>query len=233
MVSVCVATYNGATYVRQQLESVLCQLAPDDEVVVSDDGSTDATLDVVRAMSDSRIRIVEGPKRGLTYNFENAINNAQGDYIFLCDQDDVWLPNKVERMVEELQSHDLVVSDACITDADLTDTGRTLFDLHHPRRGAIPTFVHTSYIGCCTAFRRRVLERLLPFPKNIVMHDYWVGQCCDWFYTTAFIPDVLMKYRRHGGNTSSLSEGSRLSLFEKISYRYWIMRGLLLRIFRQ
>lgn len=96
MISVCVATYNGEMYIRQQLQSILCQLADSDEVIISDDGSTDGTLTVIREINDKRIRLIDGPRRqSPTLNFENALRQAKGDHIFLSDQDDVWKPEKV------------------------------------------------------------------------------------------------------------------------------------------
>ena len=90
MISVCMATYNGEKFVCQQLRSITAQLGTADEVIVSDDGSTDSTLAVIESMGDSRIKTIEGPRRrSPVWNFENALRHAKGDYIFLADQDDV------------------------------------------------------------------------------------------------------------------------------------------------
>lgn len=230
MISVCMATYNGERYIKEQVSSILQQLGEDDELVVSDDGSTDSTLQVLASFHDSRIKVFSGPCIGLTYNFENAIKNASGDYLFLSDQDDVWEPSKVERMVAALQDVDLVISDAWICDENVVSTGKSLYDICKPHKGFWPTLYHTTYIGCCTAFRRTILKKLLPFPPHIVMHDYWIGQIADLYYKTTFIPDKLLRYRRHGNNTSALTTGiSPLSLYEKLSYRYWIFYYVLRR----
>lgn len=233
MISVCMATYNGERFICEQVVSILSQLHSGDELVVSDDGSTDHTLDLLKAYNDPRIRLLQGPQRGLTYNFENAIAHARGDYLFLSDQDDVWKPNKVERMVEAMDrlNVDLVVSDATITDANLQPTGHTLQGDTPPHTGFLHTIYHTTYVGCCTAFRSTILKRLLPFPPRIVMHDYWIGQVADYFFKTAFIPDSLMYYRRHDANASTLTTGkSPLSLRQKLAYRYWIVYYLLKRV---
>lgn len=108
MISVCIATYQGEKYIREQLASILCQLDDADEIIVSDDGSTDRTLDIIRQMADHRIKIVEGPHRhSPTLNFERALQEARGDYIFLADQDDVWKPDKVQVCMKWLQEYDL------------------------------------------------------------------------------------------------------------------------------
>ena len=97
MISICLITYNGEKYINEQLDSILCQLSADDEVVVSDDGSTDRTLSIIRDYNDNRLRIISNSgKHGVVYNVENALREVKGDYIFLADQDDVWLPGKVE-----------------------------------------------------------------------------------------------------------------------------------------
>ncbi|MHB9097317.1 MAG: glycosyltransferase, partial [Syntrophales bacterium] len=95
-ISVCMATHNGERFIRRQMETILTQLAPDDEVVISDDSSTDGTLEIVRSFADSRIRLFVGNTFfSPTFNFESALRQARGDIIVLADQDDIWLDNKV------------------------------------------------------------------------------------------------------------------------------------------
>ena len=109
MISVCMATYNGEKYIREQVESILCQLGPEDEIVISDDGSKDHTIQMVDSL-DKRIKVFlnEG-KHGVVPNFENALKHSSGDYIFFSDQDDIWSPDKVERCLHALEDSDLVV----------------------------------------------------------------------------------------------------------------------------
>jgi len=224
MVSVCMATFNGGKYVREQVNSILAQLSDGDELIVSDDGSTDDTLEVLKSFHDSRIKVFAGPHKGVTYNFENAISCSEGEYIILSDQDDVWEPNKVERMLTALSSHDLVVSDGWIADEGANSTGRSIFDFNPPHGGFVRTVCHTSYMGCCMAFRRRILERVMPFPPHIIGHDYWIGQIADMYYDTCFISDRLFRYRRHGNNASSFTtNNSPLSFRQKVVYRFWLV----------
>ena len=94
-ISVCIATYNGGAFIKDQIYSILLQLSQNDEIIISDDGSRDSTLNILFSFNDSRIKIYKnGGKHGVVSNFENAIKHATGDYIFLCDQDDVWMPGK-------------------------------------------------------------------------------------------------------------------------------------------
>src|SRR5689334_3167479 len=114
-ISVCLATYNGADFVVEQLESILCQLGPDDEVVVSDDSSTDGTVERIVGLGDRRVTVHRNETNlGYSKNFENALRLSTGDVVFVADQDDVWLPDKVATMVQALETHDLVVSDVSI-----------------------------------------------------------------------------------------------------------------------
>lgn len=120
MISVCIATYNGEKYIGEQIASILKQLNANDEVIISDDGSTDATLSIIKTFQDPRIRVIPGPqKHSPTQNFENVLHHAQGDYIFLSDQDDVWKTNKVATCMKWLQKYDCVISNAEVTDEHL------------------------------------------------------------------------------------------------------------------
>src|SRR4051794_23888664 len=201
------ATFNGARYVGRQIETILPQLEPRDELVVSDDGSTDETVAVVRAFGDPRIRILEGNAfRSPLRNFENAIRHAQGDTIVLADQDDVWLPNKLP-LVRELFAGEsarpyLVVLDARIVDED----ERVVYPSVHAKLHAGPGFAKNiwanRYLGCCMAFSRDLLDVALPFPGAVDMHDIWLGQLCERIGTTAFVPVPTMLYRRHDDNAT-------------------------------
>lgn len=228
MISVCIATYNGARYIGEQLASILKQLSAEDEVVVSDDGSTDDTLDIVRSLNDRRIRIVDGPRRhSPTLNFERALRNAKGDYVFLADQDDVWLEGKVRRCMDELQECDCVVSDARVTDSLLNTTSESLFKLMHVRRGRLSNLLwRNGYTGCCMAFRREVLSKALPFPTDIPMHDIWIGNVAAFCGRLRFIDDRLLLFRRHDATASCNGKGSTYSLWQKLSFRWHTLKNI-------
>ena len=223
------ATYNGAKYIREQLSSILPQLGENDEVIISDDSSTDNTLEIVRSFNDRRIKIFSDNKfHSPIFNFENAIKNARGDYIFLSDQDDVWEMNKVKVMLTYLLKYSLVVSDCYIIDKNGYLIHDSFFSKKKPIRGVI-NLVHNHYLGCCMAFKREILKVALPFPTRIAMHDIWLGLCASCFYSTAFISDKLIRYRRHGENASATSEKSHFSWFYRIEYRFYFLSQLVLR----
>ncbi|MCX5469847.1 glycosyltransferase family 2 protein [Acinetobacter nematophilus] len=232
-ISVCLATYNGEKYVREQLVSILKQLSPNDEIIVSDDHSTDKTLSVIESLNDPRIRIIINELgKGYSSNFENAINHSTGDYIFLSDQDDVWIENKVKIMMNELQSFDLVVSDAIISDSFLKPTLGSHFKAHNTKIGFLNNWLKTRYIGACMAFRREIFSKLLPFPSQSkwCAHDYWIANIAEFFFKVKLVDIPLIKYRRHGNNASTGGEKSKNSIFHKIIVRIYTFLQLIKRM---
>jgi glycosyltransferase involved in cell wall biosynthesis len=120
-VSVVMASFNGEKYIQRQLDSILCQLKSEDELLISDDGSKDKTMQIVKQYQErySVIRTVEGPRRGVVNNFNNAIRQAKNDVIFLCDQDDVWMPDKIEivkKCFEHNKNRKVIMHDAVLCD---------------------------------------------------------------------------------------------------------------------
>jgi len=228
MISVCMATYNGEKYVEQQLRSILASPRIG-EVVVSDDGSTDATVARIEALADPRIRIVPGPRAGLIRNFENALMHASGDTIFLSDQDDVWLPEKVDVVMQALEKVDLVVTDCSVVDADLRLLEPSFFRIRRSGPGFARNLLRNSYLGCCMAFRRGVLARALPFPDVLPMHDWWIGLVAERSASVAFLDTPLTLYRRHGANASPTSERSKATFRTQFSWRLSLLRGLVSR----
>ena len=228
MISVCIATYNGERFIREQIDSILRQLSSDDEIIVSDDGSTDDTISIINSIDDKRIRIIEGPrKHSPTLNFERAMKEAKGDYIFLADQDDVWKPNKVEVCIKWLQNYDCVVSDAEVTDSNLNPLYPSLYTIMQVRQGRIYNTVwKNGYTGCCMAFRHEVLNASLPFPKDIPMHDIWIGNVAAYKYNVKFISEKLVLFRRHEDTISCNGKGSKYSIWQKIKFRWSIIKNI-------
>ena len=222
--SVALAAYNGGTYIRQQLESILSQLGPDDEVIVSDDGSTDDTRTIVSglAAADPRIRLTDGPGKGLIRNFEHALSLCGGEIIFLCDQDDVWLPGKVAACTAALESPGvwLVLHDAHIVDGEQNRLHDSFFEWRGVRGGVFRNLIKNSFIGCCMAFRRELLDVALPFPDGIPMHDQWLGMLAQKRGKVVLLKQPLLDYRRHGGNASADRHGS-LGRIIRNRFRLW------------
>lgn len=217
-ISVCMGTFNGERFIEPQLESILAQLGPQDEVVVSDDGSTDDTLEMIRRFGDARVRIFEAPRRGVTRNFENALARSVGRYIFLSDQDDVWLEGKLTATCEALETHSLVVSDCKVTDAEGGPLHESYFALIGSGPGILRNFLRNSYLGCCMAFRRELLELALPIPPAVA-HDYWIGMLDELTGQPFFLRRALLLYRRHGATASFAAGESQRPLATRVGSR--------------
>lgn len=222
MVSVCMATYNGSGYLRQQVDSILEQLGESDELIVSDDGSTDGTLEILQTIGDPRIIILHNEGRhGVNANFENAVSHARGEHIFLSDQDDVWLPGKVSACVEALKRGTLcVVHDCRVTDGDLHVTEESFFASRGSGPGFWKNLYRNSYLGCCMAFRREVLAWALPYPEKLpIFQEGWIASLADIKGRVEFLPIKGILFRRHGSNASATARKSDFSIWRQISYR--------------
>lgn len=230
MISVCIATYNGSAYIRQQLESILSQLPENAEVVVADDGSTDGTLDVIAAVGDGRVRILpQSEHLGPTYNFERALREAKGDVIFLSDQDDFWIPGKVPQMLSALENSVLAVHDANFMDGDgepIATLG-TMWKERPYKSGVFANWLKNTYTGCCMAFRRELLEKALPFPKNLPMHDQWLGLMAERYFKVAEVNKPLIQYRIHEKNATHLVGGKSRGFVQRLKWRADLLRSLL------
>lgn len=204
-ISVAMATYNGEKYIKEQIDTILNNLQENDELIISDDGSTDKTLDIIKSVDDERIKIIKGPQKGLKKNFANAIANTTGDYIFLSDQDDIWFENKVEKVYECFINNDyiLIQHDAIVVDSNNNVLFESFARHRKVRTGIIRNLIKNSYHGCCIAFKRELIKEILPIPDNVYLHDQWIGMVAELNGKTYFFNKKLMKYRRHEENTSS------------------------------
>lgn len=232
VISVCMATYEGERFVQRQIETILPQLRPEDELVVSDDSSSDGTVAIVRSFADPRIRILEADTLGSPLsNFEYAIRHAGGDIVVLADQDDVWLPNKLP-LVRELFAVEcarpyLVVLDAEIVDEDEQPLEPSVLERLGAGPGLLKNLWTNRYLGCCMAFSRDLLDQALPFPEGVGMHDIWLGQLCERVGKTAFVPVVTMRYRRHASTATGFD--IRFEPLRQIERRAHLAWGLITR----
>ena len=247
MISVCMATYNGERFIRRQVDSILCQLKGDDEIIVSDDGSTDRTLEILESYNDSRIKIFHHErderllkeKNGRNFylassNFENAIIHANGDFIFLSDQDDEWKTGKVEKMSELLKNYDCVQCGCEVIDEEGRGITSGMRRIREPSRFLLYNMFYLPFMGCRMAIKRSALQYIIPFPKKCISHDLWMGCLCTKRKSFAYIPEPLHKYRRHSNNVSpSLSKKKSNTLFFMMQYRLSFLYLLHKRIVRK
>jgi glycosyltransferase involved in cell wall biosynthesis len=213
MRSVVLASCQGEAFIGEQLDSILSQLAPDDEIVVSDDASTDRTLEIVARRADSRIRVLANRTRvGYVANFQRAIESSRGRSIFFSDQDDVWLPNKMSALDVALQGSACAASDAIVVDDRLQILHRSFFEQRGARSFSwLSIYLKPRIVGATVACRREYLETLLPFPAG-VPHDFWItfNAACDGVLAVLRTPLIL--YRRHAQAASVTGTGRRRTM---------------------
>lgn len=235
MISVCIPTYNGEKFIKQQLDSILFQLAEKDEIIISDDSSTDRTIEIIKSYNDKRIKLIENQKfSSPIFNLENALKHAKGDYIFLADQDDVWYPDKVKIVLKHLENNNLVVTDCKLIDKDNNTLAPSFFQLINSGQGFFKNLIKNTYLGCCMAFDKSVLNYALPFPKKIAMHDIWIGLNAELFSSVYFCDEILISYRKHENNQTPYTGGkSKNTTLYMVKYRMemiaLILKNLIIR----
>lgn len=199
-VSIVMATYNGENYLREQLDSFLSQTRMPEELIISDDNSDDRTLDIAKEFRQEAsfdVKIFENKKNvGYVKNFEKAISKADGDIIFLSDQDDVWFKNKIERILEVFNrdpSPLVVINNQEIVDKDLSSSGMNRF-AHLKRIG----YSKDKFVaGCCTTFHRSFKPLIIPIPQKNITHDQWINRIAQYLIKRYILEEVLQYYRRH------------------------------------
>jgi hypothetical protein len=249
--SIALATYNGSRYLVEQLESISHQSRLPDELIISDDVSVDGTQAIALDFAKDApfpVRLVQNSERlGSSRNFESAIRACNGDIIFLCDQDDVWYPNKIS-LIEERFSDDLAVG-AVFTDGDVVDRDlRSLeqglwksfrFNLEEQARvnagdalGVL--FKHPVVTGATMAFRSAYRDLVLPLPDT--WHDAWIAMLIAATSCLAALPIPLIAYRQHGTNQLGVPHRGRnhgktcAAIYEPRILFYEMAQGRLLQL---
>lgn len=228
------ATYNGEKYIREQIDSILLQINNNDELIITDDASTDSTVKIIKEYKDSRIKLFINEERlGYTKNFEKAIKQSIGEYIILSDQDDVWLKNRVSVTMNYLEEkkYDFFHGDAIITDNQLKQIKESHNSDLKVKNGFLYNFIKCRFLGCSMAFNAKLKKRLFPFPDNVYVcpHDYWIALIAEMYYKCAVVNIPLIYYRRHSGTTSGGGYGKKLPFMKRIYGRIYVFNNLLLR----
>jgi len=258
-ISVALCTYNGESYLSEQLESIIKQTLPSDEIIVCDDCSTDSTLKILNEfskISSVPLKIYMNEKNlGVSKNFEKAISLCTGDIIFLSDQDDLWFPEKIEKVIEVFnrnKSCSYVFSDAYVVDEHLHSLGYTMWEsisFSKRQRGSFKRgfqldilLKHNVVTGATMAFRLELRKIILPIPK-IWTHDAYIALLGSILGKGCFIEEPLIYYRQHnyqliGGKKYGVVDKSKKALligasdyllekqrFETLNYRVLKLTG--------
>lgn len=225
-VSVAMATYNGEKFVLTQIQSIISQLALNDQLVISDNGSTDQTVKIIdeNYHHDSRVELIFCQEKGVIANFSYALSHCRNEIIFLSDQDDVWLPNKVDVFLEHFSKQpeiDLFMSDITVVDNQLEVMIPSFFAYRNTGLGVGKNILKNTFIGCAMAFRKSFISPLLPIPRKVPMHDMWFGILANKHHKAALISEKLVLYRRHEDTVTTVENQS--SLREKLLWRFRII----------
>lgn len=216
-----------------QLCSILDQLSGTDELIIVDDCSTDNSSDILSNINDTRIKYFKNNINiGVFGSFERAINLSSGEIIFLSDQDDIWCPRKVDKTMaifSSMQKITMVATDATVINGNGEIMQSSLFLIRGKfKPDLINTIIKNKYLGCTLAFRRSIIDKLLPIPKDVPMHDIWFGCINSLYGKTFFINEPLILYRRHNNNVSPMKS---VYLLKQIKWRIRLVKNIISRIY--
>lgn len=247
-VEVLLATYQSERYLGELLESLAGQTYRDFVLVVSDDCSTDATADILRVWAAKlhnppEIVVRDTPSGSAGANFASLLARSSGDYVFLADHDDIWLPEKIATGLEQMSVLEeqygagvplLVHGDLEVVDGDGGPLAPSFWAFKSIEPGfgtALPTaLMHPTVTGCTAVLNRGLVERVREIPATAVMHDWWIGLTAAAFGHVDFDPVPHIRYRIHGGNVSAPKRSSLLGALQRLPNAADVQRWVRLRL---
>ncbi|WP_133966032.1 glycosyltransferase [Eubacterium limosum] len=231
-ISVVVATYNGEKFLESQLDSIFSQIEENDECIITDDGSVDNTIPIIKKYikkyGKKNIILVNGKGKGFVKNFENGINYCNNEIIVFSDQDDIWEDSKIETIKEVFAFHpeyEVVLHNAKV----INESGITIMDSYwedrNARHGIIKNIIKSSYTGCCMAVKKEFVNTLIPFNKYTISHDMCIGIISEKRKSAYFLDKKLISYRKHSSNYSQ-----KLKVISKIKVRLRLLQFYLTEV---
>lgn len=222
LISVVVCTYNGERFIKEQLDSIFSQTFPNLEIVISDDASTDDTPAILEQYaSRPNVRLILNKQNaGFAKNFELALRQTRGDLIAFSDQDDIFLPHKMERLYNEIGDHSLIYSDSELIDENGLRMGKKLSEVRKLQDTVDSRnfFLINAVSGHTMVVRKEVLECALPLP-NGYYHDWWIGLHAANMHGVKYYDEVLSLYRQHP-KTVTKTIGNKKVPSRKMRRRY-------------
>ena len=204
-VSIALCTFNGAGYLKQQIESIQSQTYDNiTEIICVDDGSKDDTIEILQKCqtADSRIKVfINETNLGYIKNFEKALNLCNESFIALSDQDDLWYPNKVERLMESIENNLMVYSDTEYIDENNKKLNRKISDFRHLGvcKTCLNSVLFNGIAGHTMLIKKELIKMSIPFSPK-VPHDHWISFFAAKYGSMAFVDEVLVGYRQHAEN---------------------------------
>lgn len=226
-VSVCMASYNGAFYIKQQIESILPQLGQEDELIIVDDCSVDNTIEIISSIPDNRIQLHRNiSNKGVVKTFEEAVRLAKNEFVFLADQDDIWTENRVDRMLQVIKNFPFMLVTGNFISIDeqgkrldivpasirARDSGAYAWNIYNIFRGK------SAYYGCAMAFKRELKEIILPFPEYMESHDAWIAMAANLLKSNIHLEYIVLKHRLHNNNVTKSHRSLGKKLYSRILF---------------
>ncbi len=224
LVSIAMATYNGARYIGEQLDSIINQTYKNIELVIVDDCSKDGTVEIVRQYQIKYpfIRLFQNESnRGVTKTFQTAIEHANGTFIAISDQDDIWVKDKIDILVSEIGQHDAVYANSLLVDANGNSLGKsftTIMNMKSYYSGA-PFLLSNSVPGHAILMKKEFVQKILPFPEKMLF-DLWIGFCAAGNNGIKFVNKELVHYRQHETNTIGTRDSKNKKKKETVAAQF-------------
>ncbi|MGQ7945275.1 glycosyltransferase [Flavobacterium sp. WC2509] len=221
------ASYNGAEFIKQQLESILNQLNEGDEIIIVDDCSTDSTVKTIKSFEDKRINVFRNEvNKGHVYSFGRAISLATKDLIFMSDQDDIWIDGRVDLIRNKLLNSDamLISSNSNFINSqgdriDFKITGVESKSSQKYMKNIFDIFAgKENYYGCSMAFKKEMQKLILPIPNYVESHDLWIAMAANIAKSNLHCDEVTFERRVHGNNASIVKRKLILKIWSRIIF---------------
>ena len=231
-ISILLSTYNGGKYLKEQLDSILSQSFNDFKVLVRDDGSTDNTVAILKEyekMYPTKINLIkdDGGNLRSTRSFMRLLENSDSEYVMFCDQDDVWLPEKVERTLKKIIEMKqefgdiplLVHTDLVVVDENLSIINNSFFNFQKidPYKDSFNNLLMQNVItGCTVMINKELVLKCLPIPDGVIIHDWWAGLVASKFGRIGYLSQATIQYRQHRANVVGAKGFTIRAVFRKI-----------------
>jgi len=225
LISIAMCTYNGEKYLQAQLDSIVKQTYKNLEIIISDDCSTDSTVEIIKNYqnADLRIKLYENEQNlGFLKNFEKTIALCSGDFIALADQDDIWKKNKLEKFYNEIDDNVLIYSDALIIDKDSKETGTQLV---RPKSNLCKGKCNKSFFlnnfvsGNTMMFKQELIQHILPIPEQMSYHDIWIGYVASTYGSITYTEAPMIYYRKYEGQVTHQGDTIPTNIFQRLRYK--------------
>ncbi len=237
-ITILLATYNGGKFLFQQLDSILKQTNQNWKLLIHDDNSTDNTVDIIRQYQKqypSKIQFIDDDVSfgNASTNFSFLLEHVDTEYIMLCDQDDVWVANKIELTLQKMQDMEkhyqntpiLIHTDLTVVDEELKVISKSYWDYQHldPSKDSLNRLlVQNTITGCTVMINRELANMALPIPNNVIMHDWWLGLVAATFGKIIYIDMPMVFYRQHSKNDTGATKFNLKTIWKKMSSLYKI-----------